>query len=164
MALGNARIVVGLDGSPGGRAALVFALHDAARRGAAIEVVSAFDTAETVTALCGVAAGSIDSSTEDLRAAVRQEVAETVERVSADLAGTWIQPPPVTVTAVAGGATHALLRATRGADLLVVGSRGRGDFASTMLGSVSMQCVLHASCPVTVVHPDAAHSAASVPA
>ena len=164
MRLGNARIVVGLDGSAAGRAALVFALHDAARRGATIEVVAAFDTAETVAALCGVPAGSMDSSTEDLRAAVRQQVAAIVEQVSADLAGAWVQPPPVTVTAVAGGATHTLLRAARGADLLVVGSRGRSGLASTVLGSVSMQCVLHATCPVTVVHPDAAQVAQSVPA
>jgi len=46
-----------------------------------------------------------------------------------------------------------LTRAGRDADLLVVGSRGHGGFASMMLGSVGLQCVIHAACPVTVVHP-----------
>ena len=49
-----------------------------------------------------------------------------------------------------GHPAEALLRAARGADLLVVGSRGHGGFASALLGSVSMQCVLHAHCPVLV--------------
>jgi nucleotide-binding universal stress UspA family protein len=55
----SGRIVVGLDGSPGARAALAFALHDAARRTAAVEVVTAFDTAETLAALCGAPVGGV---------------------------------------------------------------------------------------------------------
>ena len=49
-----------------------------------------------------------------------------------------------------GHAAGALLDAARGADLLVVGSRGHGGFAATLLGSVTIQCVLHAHCPVLV--------------
>jgi nucleotide-binding universal stress UspA family protein len=40
---------------------------------------------------------------------------------------------------------------SRDADLLVVGHRGRGGFGSAVLGSVGLQCVLHATVPVTVV-------------
>jgi nucleotide-binding universal stress UspA family protein len=123
MTHGNGRIVVGVDGSSGGRAALSYALQDAARRDAAVEVVVAFATAETLADVSGELAGSVEHL------------------------------PSVTVTAVGGGAAVALLRAAHDADLLVVGSRGRGGFASMVLGSVSMQCVLHAGCPVTVVHP-----------
>jgi nucleotide-binding universal stress UspA family protein len=45
-----------------------------------------------------------------------------------------------------------LVEEARGADLLIVGSCGHGDFAGLLLGSVSHQCALHASCPVVIVH------------
>lgn len=154
MTNGTGRVVVGMDGSPGGRTALAFALHDAARRGAGVEVVTAFETAETLAALCGAPISSI-GSTARIHDAVLQETSRLVDDVSAEVAGELTHLPAVTVTAVGGGAAEVLTRAGRDADLLVVGSRGRGGFASMVLGSVGLQCVLHASCPVTVVHPPA---------
>ena len=46
---------------------------------------------------------------------------------------------------------RALLDAAKGADLLVVGSRGHGGFTEALLGSVGQHCVHHAECPVVVI-------------
>jgi nucleotide-binding universal stress UspA family protein len=61
--------------------------------------------------------------------------------------------PPVKIISkvVRGNAAKVLLEAARGAELLVVGSRGHGSLAAALLGSVSQQCVQHATCPVVVV-------------
>jgi nucleotide-binding universal stress UspA family protein len=71
---------------------------------------------------------------------------EAVERVRSD-------HPAVNVeTAVIEGLpAQVLVDMSADADLLVVGSRGRGGFSELLLGSVSQQCVHHARCPVTVV-------------
>ena len=60
-------------------------------------------------------------------------------------------PVPVTVQAVNGFAARELIKASRDADLLVVGSRGGGGFARLMLGSITGKVMHHAHCPVVVV-------------
>src|SRR5690606_20853392 len=50
-----------------------------------------------------------------------------------------------------GPAARCLLDSAKGADLLVVGSRGRGGFTGLLLGSVSQQCAHHAPCPLVIV-------------
>jgi nucleotide-binding universal stress UspA family protein len=149
------RIVVGVDGSPGSRAALDHALRDAARRDATVEVVSAATPPEYRMPLAGPPAISLD----DIREGIRQRATETVREVTGQLGESLPELPPVTITTATGSAAEALVHAARGAELLVVGSRGHGGFSSMLLGSVSMQCALHAPCPVTVVRPTAKEKA-----
>ena len=75
-----------------------------------------------------------------------QMLREAVERVRSD-------HPAVNVetAVIEGPAAQVLVDMSAEADLLVVGSRGRGGFSELLLGSVSQQCVHHARCPVTVV-------------
>ena len=57
----------------------------------------------------------------------------------------------IDLTVVEGHAASVLVEAARGTSLLVVGSRGHGEFTGLLLGSVSERCVTHAPCPVVVV-------------
>ena len=79
----------------------------------------------------------------------RQAAEEAVAKAAAQLGEP--QPVPVTVRTVTGFPAQELIEASRDADLLVVGSRGRGGFARLVLGSVSDQVMHHAHCPVVVV-------------
>ena len=58
---------------------------------------------------------------------------------------------PVEPTLIEGAAGDALVSAAKGADLVVVGSHGRGGLASALLGSVSGHVVRNAPCPVVIV-------------
>jgi nucleotide-binding universal stress UspA family protein len=157
------RVVVGIDGSPGSRAALAYALRDAARRGAAVEAVAAFASPDYPgVEYWAPLYGPMPVPVEQVRDQVRRDAERTVQEVTGELSPE-IAAPPVTVRVVAGGAADALLNAAEGADLLVVGSRGRGGFRSMLLGSVSLACALHSLCPVTVVRPPK-HATADEPA
>jgi nucleotide-binding universal stress UspA family protein len=54
-------------------------------------------------------------------------------------------------SALAGDPAKVLVEIAKGADRLVVGSRGRGGFAGLLLGSVGRYCTMHAPCPVCVI-------------
>ena len=144
------RVVVGIDFSAGARAALLFGLADAARRGTWVEAVTAYRPPEYWMDFYAVGTYQPDTVRSSALTRLRAFVEETVPDGP--------QPPPqVRVRAGMGAAADVLVEASHGAVLLVVGSRGHGGFASMLLGSVSMQCTLNASCPVTVVHSPEAH-------
>jgi nucleotide-binding universal stress UspA family protein len=144
------RVVVGVDGSAGGRAALLFAVHDAARRGVAVEAVTAYLPPDYWMDFYAMGINAPDQA----RAAAEERMRAVIAEVLPDCPQ---PPPPVRVRVERGSAADALVRASHQAELLVVGSRGHGGFTSMLLGSTSMQCVLHAVCPVTVVHSPEAH-------
>jgi nucleotide-binding universal stress UspA family protein len=145
------RVVVGIDFSSGARAALLFALQDAARRGVPVEAVTATRPPDYWMDFYAVGTYQPDQ--------VRLAALDRLRTFVAEVVPEGPQPPPeVRVHAAVGAAADVLILESRGADLLVVGSRGHGGFTSMLLGSASMQCALHASCPVTVVHsPEARH-------
>jgi nucleotide-binding universal stress UspA family protein len=139
------RVVVGVDGSPGARAALVWAMADAARRGARLEVVSAFPVEVYWSDPILIDERHIEAVRTDTEGHARAFVDDVRSQTGGDVV--------VDVVAEPGPVIHGLLAAAEGADLLVVGSRGRGSVRSTVLGSVALHAVTHARCPVVVVHP-----------
>lgn len=139
------RTVVGVDGSPGARAALGWALSDAARRGAAVEVVSSFPVQLYVADPFLLDEGQLEAVRVDTLDRARAQVAEVRAEVG-------LPDLPVDVLAVAGPPAPMLLAASEDAGRLVVGSRGRGAVKSLVLGSVALSSVTHARVPVVVVH------------
>jgi nucleotide-binding universal stress UspA family protein len=140
-------VVVGVDGSEHGEAALEFAAEEAALRRAELRIVCAWelpawefpvDGAMNADVLPGLLRSIGDEADGIVQAAVAR-VRELRPAVSCE--------PRV----VEGHAGSVLLDEARGAALLVVGSRGRGELAGMLLGSVSHQVLHHAPCPVTVV-------------
>jgi nucleotide-binding universal stress UspA family protein len=139
-----ATIVVGVDGSDGAQAALLHALGEARLRGARLRAVTAWHMSTMAYAGGGLAPG-IDPTVFEESASATLDAALTALGDQAD--GVEIER-----AVRMGQPAQVLVEEARGADLLVVGSRGHGGFAGLLLGSVSHQCAMYASCPVVVVH------------
>jgi nucleotide-binding universal stress UspA family protein len=141
-------IVVGIDASSHSKAALNWALREAAIRKAPLTVV----TVEVVVA-SGWGGSQVYGADYELRdkaqKAAEEAVADSVKSLGA------AAPESVTVKALLGQPAEQLIEAAKGADLLVLGRRGTGGFNRLILGSVTSQVAHHAECPVTIV-PDQA--------
>jgi nucleotide-binding universal stress UspA family protein len=135
------RIVVGVDGSESSKEALRWAVTQAELTGGSVEAVAAWHYPSTY----GLAPVGFDGVT-DFESDAKQVVTQAIAEVSG--LGPRVRVEPLVAE---GHAATVLLEAARGADLLVVGSRGHGGFTSALIGSVSLYCVLHAHCPVLVV-------------
>ncbi|MFE7804516.1 universal stress protein [Streptomyces sp. NPDC057430] len=139
-------VVVGVDGSAAGEQAIEFAFAEAALRGAPLRAIHAWTLWN--------APPSQMHEGADTYVDPPSELAEAEERlVSEALAGRRERYPGVSVEprALRSQTREALIEASRSAQLLVVGARGRGGFAGLMLGSVSQAVLHHARCPVVVV-------------
>ena len=141
------RVVVGVDGSDSSRRALAWALAEAELRKASVDIVHAWEPPLIV------GFGSLSGSAVELGGSPYEEQATLLLDEMIAAAATKELPAPIDAIAVRGSASRALLETAKGADLIVVGSRGRGGFAGLLLGSVSQQVVQHARCPVVVVPP-----------
>ncbi len=140
-------VVVGVDGSESGHAALRHALSEGARRGSPVVAVIAVRPPETSAYLYE----TYDlPDTEHIRAAAQDGVRRWIEAARAET-GRAVRDVEVEAVALVGSPASVLLERARGADLLVVGHRGHGRWRSALLGSVGLSVILHAPCPVTVV-------------
>jgi nucleotide-binding universal stress UspA family protein len=133
-------VVVGVDGSEHGWRALAWAVREAKLRRARVVVVHAFDL--SIAGMEHNNGWALDApahkAQQVLDGGVRRARDEGVDAVG---------------MLKYGSAAKALLRVSEGAEMLVVGSRGRGGLASALLGSVSTACAHHATCPLVIVPP-----------
>ena len=139
------RIVVGVDGSDSSRAALLWAYNEADHHAATITVVSTWHPpAMPMTPPYG------SLPPEGYVSQPQRDALDLLEKFVADLD---LREPAVDVhTSVEqGNPAEVLIKRSKEADLLVVGSRGHGGFSGMLLGSVSHHLVAHAECPVVVV-------------
>jgi len=141
------RIVVGVDGSEGSLHALRWAAAEARQHAATLDAVVSWQ----YPALTTMPAFGVLPPAEEMNEEARQGLQEVLDAEGLG-AGSDLVARAVVVQGPPGA---ALIDAAAGADLLVVGTRGRGGFTGLLLGSVSQQCVTHAPCPVVVVPPPA---------
>jgi nucleotide-binding universal stress UspA family protein len=134
------RIVVGLDGSPSSYAATEWAARQAELTGATLDVVAAWELPQSYGWSLPIPS-DWDPAQDD-----KELLENSLEPIRAAHPGVAIH-----ATVVEGHPSTVLENASSGADLLVVGSRGHGEVAGVLLGSVSEHSVIHARCPVLVL-------------
>ena len=141
-----AGIVVGVDGSGHSRKALERAAAEAAAHGAPLTVLAVHQAVRDV---YGYPSHYKEDAaqTEKVREAAQAETDEVVAALDT-------KPASVTVTSVHGLPVDELVKASQGADMVVLGRRGMGGFARQLIGSVSSQVTQHAECPVLIVPHD----------
>lgn len=131
------RIVVGVDGSDQGNASLRWALAEAEIHGSELTAVFAWQIPFIEIP------GAFER--QEIEGLAKDFLVKAVAAVEPD------PKVPVHLFVAQGDVSEALIHASKDADLLVLGSRGRGGFAGLRLGSVSQECVAHAKCPVVIV-------------
>ncbi|MCZ7531046.1 MAG: universal stress protein [Acidimicrobiia bacterium] len=134
-------IVVGTDGSDGSRRAVEWAAGESAMRDCPLVIVAAWEIPVLIDGSAPVWGAT------DWWDALREDAEELGATIAAECAP-GLDPE---VRVIEGPAARVLVDVAQDADLLVVGSRGRGGFSSLLLGSVSSQCAHHAPCPVVIV-------------
>ena len=137
---GGGRIVVGIDGSPSSLDALSWAARQTDLTGSTLEIVMTWEW--PVELWLG---GARCPPTSTPRTTSGRHSIDAVASVRAAYPDLRIDP-----RVVSGHPAPILVEASKGADLLVVGSRGHGEFVGMLIGSVSEYCATNAHCPVLV--------------
>jgi nucleotide-binding universal stress UspA family protein len=151
------RIVVGVDGSDASAAALRWALRHAAASGSAVEAVTSW----TLPVMGGYMEATIGFDPDVMRTEAIRTATESLQ-AAVDAVGIPAGKVDAKAEVAEGGAAHVLLELAKGADMIVIGARGRGAFAGALLGSVSQQVAHHTPCPLVIV-PDRAADRADRP-
>jgi nucleotide-binding universal stress UspA family protein len=142
-------IIVGVDGSPASKVAVVWAARDAAMRNVALTVVTVLD-APTVATVRGVPMQMPPGYTRWLEDEGRKVLTDALK--TAEESTKQLGPLDVSSEMLTGPPVPTLVDLSKGAEMVVVGSHGRGAMARILLGSVSTGLVHHAHCPVAVIH------------
>ncbi|MBU3748953.1 MAG: universal stress protein [Mycobacterium sp.] len=141
-------IIVGVDGSPASRVAVDWAARDAARRGAALKLVHVLvPPVVMVFPEVPMPPGFMEWQDEEGRKLL-DDAAKTVRDAASDAAA----EVEVSAEMLAGSPVPVLAGLSSSAQLVVVGSRGRGALARGLLGSISSGLAHHAHCPVAIIH------------
>jgi nucleotide-binding universal stress UspA family protein len=138
------RVLAAVDGSDSSQRAARWALDEARARQADLYVLNAWSMPNPG----GYAYGTFAIDPAVFSDASAQVLGNAIEAL--DIGDEDVRVERVSVS---GGASWAILQATKAADLLVMGSRGLGGFKGMLLGSVTTQVSRHAECPVVVVPP-----------
>lgn len=141
----SGEVVLGVDGAPGEQTAIRFAFEEAVTRGARLHAIHAW-------AYPGVFGPAIVQP----RSAGLEHIVQAETRVLSEALAPWQERFPgveVVAETVQGRPARILTGASTRADLLVVGTRGRGGFAGLRLGSVTHALLHHTQCPLAAVPP-----------
>lgn len=133
-------IVVGVDGSAGGRRALEWALEQARHSDSSVEIVRAWEPPWTE-----------DESDTTAYEAEKARVDKELEREVAVALSLHEHRPVVSYELVEGPPVETLVEAASAADMLVLGSHGHSHLLTALMGSTSEGCIRGATCPVVVV-------------
>ncbi len=135
-------VVVGVDGSRESEVALRFAADEAKLRGALLRIVCAWEPSASGNL------GEAFAPTPDAFVQAEHQAEDLLRTALQQLQGESLE---IEAIAEEGGPAAILLEQAAGAELLVVGSRGRGAAKRLLLGSVSHDLANHASCPLVIV-------------
>ncbi len=134
------KIVVGVDGSPSSNTALEWAAQEAEIRGSTLELIHAWNYPNL--GYEGYVA-VLEDFEKDAAALLDEVVASARKNYpSLKLVSSLIQGPTA----------QTIMDRAKEADMVVVGSRGRGGFSGLLLGSVGQQLVHHCPAPVVIIH------------